>query len=317
MWITFSLFLQYCYILASVQCEDHSHNDKSLPAIPNMPGSIRPQWFRLQPPDNSGSGHATISSDTWILVCFTIYSHRNKYTIQTTNFSVFCIFQYFSSLSTKTMGVTTAKTMAAASRNGPLAPHMRPCALRQRIEWMGGNPPSLRMYLGGIEGVYGSKSTPLFRRWCIATTSECFEGHTHPQQPQKLYPLAGGGQLTIHSTHWIGAQGLMWGTRGPFPLAAAMVRYGCVGQCRPLEADVRSTYCRNSMVTIVYGRIFFIPTYGDPIHSWHLTSEACHWGQVGPNCGTHCEPTVCWGRWCRGTGVQWSEAGERGRGRIP
>ncbi len=26
-----------------------------------------------------------------------------------------------------------------------------------------------------------------------------------------------------------GAQGLMWGTRGPFPPAAAMVGYGCVG----------------------------------------------------------------------------------------
>jgi hypothetical protein len=33
-----------------------------------------------------------------------------------------------------TTGVTTATTMAAASRNGPLAPHMRPCALRQCFE---------------------------------------------------------------------------------------------------------------------------------------------------------------------------------------
>jgi hypothetical protein len=28
-------------------------------------------------------------------------------------------------------GITTATTMASAGRNGPLAPHMRPCALRQ------------------------------------------------------------------------------------------------------------------------------------------------------------------------------------------
>jgi hypothetical protein len=41
----------------------------------------------------------------------------------------------------------------------------------------------------GVEGVYAPQSAPLFR---IATTLECFEGHTHPQQPQKLYPLAGG-----------------------------------------------------------------------------------------------------------------------------
>jgi hypothetical protein len=50
-----------------------------------------------------------------------------------------------------TTGVTTATTMATASGNGPLAPYMRPSALRQRFEGMGDNPPSLRMYsLGGL-----------------------------------------------------------------------------------------------------------------------------------------------------------------------
>jgi hypothetical protein len=63
--------------------------------------------------------------------------------------------------------------------------------------------------------------------------------------PQNYIRLL-GGLPTIHSTHWIGAQGLMWGTRGPFPPVAAMVCYGCVGGCWPSEADVRSTYCRNS-----------------------------------------------------------------------
>jgi hypothetical protein len=38
-----------------------------------------------------------------------------------------------------------------------------------------------------------------------------------------------GGLSPIHSTRWRGGQGLMCGTRGPFPLAAAMVGYGCVG----------------------------------------------------------------------------------------
>jgi hypothetical protein len=37
------------------------------------------------------------------------------------------------------------------------------------------------------------------------------------------------GLLPIHWMHWHGAQGLMWGARGPFPPAAAMVGYGCVG----------------------------------------------------------------------------------------
>jgi hypothetical protein len=31
------------------------------------------------------------------------------------------------------MGVTTATTMAAAGRNGPLVPHMRPCALANAL----------------------------------------------------------------------------------------------------------------------------------------------------------------------------------------
>jgi hypothetical protein len=52
-------------------------------------------------------------------------------------------------LAQNTTGITTTTTMAAASRNGPQAPHMRHCAPRQHFEWMGDNPPSLRMYFGG------------------------------------------------------------------------------------------------------------------------------------------------------------------------
>ncbi len=38
------------------------------------------------------------------------------------------------------------------------------------------------------------------------------------------------GLSPIHSTRRRGAQGLMWGARGPFPpVAVAMVGYGCVG----------------------------------------------------------------------------------------
>jgi hypothetical protein len=57
-------------------------------------------------------------------------------------------------LAQNTTGVTTATTKAAASRNGPLGPHMRPCAPRQHFEWMGDNPPSLRMYFGGVLRVF-------------------------------------------------------------------------------------------------------------------------------------------------------------------
>jgi hypothetical protein len=38
-----------------------------------------------------------------------------------------------------------------------------------------------------------------------------------------------GGLSPIHSMRWRRVEGLMWGTRGPFPAAAAMVGYGCVG----------------------------------------------------------------------------------------
>ncbi len=72
MWLTFSLFLLYSYVSASVLYDNRSYNDKSSWAIPNMPGSIGPEWFGLQPRYNSGSGHATIS-DTWITICFSIY----------------------------------------------------------------------------------------------------------------------------------------------------------------------------------------------------------------------------------------------------
>ncbi len=85
--------------------------------------------------------------------------------------------------------------------------------------------------------------------------------------PQNYIRLL-GGLLPIHTLHWRGAQGLMWGTRGPFLLAAVMVGYGCVGQCWPLEANIRSTYCRNSKNCL---RKYFFYSYIYRIHSWHLT----------------------------------------------
>jgi hypothetical protein len=59
-------------------------------------------------------------------------------------------------------------------------------------------------------------------QFIIAGTKERFEVHKHPQPPQKhIHKLR--GLLPIHSTRQRGAQGLMWGARGEFPLAAAMV----------------------------------------------------------------------------------------------
>ncbi len=79
-----------------------------------------------------------------------------------------------------------------------------------------------------------------------------------------------GGLLPIHRMRQRRAQGLMWGTRGLSPPAGVMVGYGCVGLCWPLEANVRSTYRRNSKNCL---RKFFLNSYLYPIHSWHLTHQ--------------------------------------------
>jgi hypothetical protein len=78
------------------------------------------------------------------------------------------------------------------------------------------------------------------------------------------------GLSPIHSICRCGAQGLMWGTRGSFPPAAATAGYGCVCWCWPLEAYVRSTYCRNSRNCL---QKYFFYSYIDPIYSWHLTRQ--------------------------------------------
>jgi hypothetical protein len=59
------------------------------------------------------------------------------------------LFLFSVAIAHNTTGVTAATTMAAAGGNAPLVPHMRSCAQRQRVEWMGDNPPSLRMYFWG------------------------------------------------------------------------------------------------------------------------------------------------------------------------
>jgi hypothetical protein len=103
-----------------------------------------------------GLDHDTIS-DIRITICFTIYCYNFTIWSQTTNFSV--LFIFWVALAHNTTGITTAITMAAAGGNAPLAPHMRSCAQRRRVEWMGNNPLSLRMYFwGGVEGVYGPQS---------------------------------------------------------------------------------------------------------------------------------------------------------------
>jgi hypothetical protein len=111
-------------------------------------------------------------------------------------------------------------TIAAAGGNGPLAPHTRPFAPRLRVEWMGNNPPSKRIYFLELLGcAWPSKHSDFV---AMHHCRKRFEDHKHPQSPPK-YIRKLGGLSPIHLTHWRGAQGLMWGARGPFLLAAAMV----------------------------------------------------------------------------------------------
>ncbi len=208
-----------------------------------MPGSIGPMWFRLRPCSNFGSGHAAIAVRElqYVLqhiVIDKIIVSKKLVLVFSLHFSV--------AMAQNTTGITTATTMAAASGNGPQAPHMRPCAPRWCLEWIGDNPPSLRMYfMGGLrvfkalKGLLCSGNDTLPQHWSVLRAIHTLNSH-------KNYIRLFGGLLPIHSTRLHGAQGLMWVTRGPFPPAVAMVGYGCVGRCWLLETDVRSIDCRNS-----------------------------------------------------------------------
>jgi hypothetical protein len=136
---------------------------------------------------------------------------------------------------------------------------MRPCALCQRVEWMGNNPPEQAdIIFGAVEGVYGPQNTPMLWRFIIAGTKECFEGHKHPQPPKK-YIRKLGRLSSIYSKHWRGAQGLMWGARGPFPPAVAMV----VAVVTPVVFCAKDTGKRNknNKISLWLPKSLFITMY--------------------------------------------------------
>jgi hypothetical protein len=67
--------------------------------------------------------------------------------------------------------------------------------------------------------------------------------------PTKEYIRKLGGLSPIHSTHQRGAQGLMWGTRGPFPPVAAMV----VAVVTPVVFCAKATEKRNKTLKLFGG----------------------------------------------------------------
>jgi hypothetical protein len=77
----------------------------------------------------------------------------------------------------------------------PSAPHEALCSASMR--WMDGwwPPGQADIIFEAVEGVYGPQNTPMLWQFIIARTKERFEGHTHPQPPQKIHPQAQGAVI--------------------------------------------------------------------------------------------------------------------------
>jgi hypothetical protein len=119
-------------------------------------------------------------------------------------------------------------------------------------------PKQADIIFGAVEGVYGPQNTPLLWQCIIAGTKECFEGHTHPQSSPKKHPQA--RRVVSHPFDALAqVQGLMWGSRGPFLLAAAMV----VAVVTPVVFCPKATEIlnnvKNTKLTYFY-RIFLTKT---------------------------------------------------------
>ncbi len=174
------------------------------------------------------------------------------------------LFLFSVALAQNTTGITTATTMAAAGGNGPLAPHMRPGAPRQRIKCMGDNPPSLRMYFLGGSRVFMDLNALLCSTDDESPQHRSVLGTINALNNPKSYIRLLGGLSPIHSTRWRGAKGLVWVLGGHFywrRLWSAMVVMVDVRHWR--RTSDRPTV---GIVEIVYGSFFFY-SYVHPIQS--------------------------------------------------
>jgi hypothetical protein len=81
----------------------------------------------------SGSGHATTQARAMLQLVIYELQYILQYLVINKNFAnkqliLVFLFLFSVALAQNTTGVTTATTMAATGRNGPLASHLRPCA---------------------------------------------------------------------------------------------------------------------------------------------------------------------------------------------
>ena len=106
-----------------------------------MTGAFRGYPICRGPLDQSGLGSS--HTTTWARATLQLAMYELQYVLQYIvkikrfgNHQLMLVFLFLFSvaLAQNTTGVTTTTTMAAAGKNGPLAPHMRPCTLHQCFE---------------------------------------------------------------------------------------------------------------------------------------------------------------------------------------
>jgi hypothetical protein len=94
--------------------------------------------------------------------------------------------------------------MTAAGRNGPLVPHMRPCAPHRRNVWIGDNRPSKRMqFLGLLRVCMPSKHSDVVAIHHHWNKGALWGPYTHSTSPNITSASSGGYNLFIWS---IGAE---------------------------------------------------------------------------------------------------------------
>jgi hypothetical protein len=86
-----------------------------------------------------GSGHATTRARATLQLAIYELQYVLQYIVKNKLFAnkqliLVLLFLFSVALAQNTTGITTTTTMAAAGRNGPLAPHMRPCTPRRRFK---------------------------------------------------------------------------------------------------------------------------------------------------------------------------------------
>jgi hypothetical protein len=111
----------------------------------------------------------------------------------------------------------------------PSVPHEALCSVPMLI-MDGQRPPEIAdVVFWGVEGVYAPQSAPCSCDDASPQYRSVLRA-MHTLNSLKHYIRMLGVLSPIHSTLRSGAKRPMWGTRGPYPPAAAMVGYGCVGQ---------------------------------------------------------------------------------------